>query len=395
MTFARIDDGFLDHPKAIEAGEDPASLYLRGLIYCAKHLTDGRIPKGALRILTGKRQADKHAARLVDVRLWEDTGDAWLVHDYHDWNDTAEEIRAARERKAAYLRDLRRRQKGDAEPTQKMTSEPTRTEFVPGSRSAQSPASVRFGAANLRTSSSKHAHVPAVSSGVSAETSSNGYQADRSLRTEVRTDYEPGENSVLSSPLLSPNQNSLPNPSPLPGEGASDPFSDSENRTEPLCSTVEHELNPDPAAFRFAVAKAANTGDLTAATADEDLDLKPLLRSLFAQGFGMADAPIAGAFLAAGGMGQKRAAVCDAGFLTRNRGSNLRWLFQSAREWDRAGRPRLDEKGRAVATPAAAPAPSRAPTAGAEVARIRAETERAAAGREALQARVRASRGDA
>jgi putative intracellular protease/amidase len=96
VNWAKIDDGFYDHPKVLVAGEEAANLYLRGLVWCCKHLTDGAIPREALRTLTGRRDAAALAAKLVASGLWEARESGWAVHDFHDHNPTAAEVKARR-----------------------------------------------------------------------------------------------------------------------------------------------------------------------------------------------------------------------------------------------------------------------------------------------------------
>lgn len=98
MTWAKFCDGFLDHPKVLRAGEDAANLFMRGCIWCNKHLTDGAIPREALRALTARRDAPALAAKLVAVRLWEETSDGWQVHDWRDHNPTREAVEGKREK---------------------------------------------------------------------------------------------------------------------------------------------------------------------------------------------------------------------------------------------------------------------------------------------------------
>ncbi|MBP6833050.1 MAG: hypothetical protein KA978_19840, partial [Deltaproteobacteria bacterium] len=96
MNWAKIDDGFYDHPKVLVAGEEAANLYLRGLVWCCKHLTDGAIPREALRTLTGRRDAAALAVKLVASGLWEAREGGWAVHDFLDHNPTAAEVKARR-----------------------------------------------------------------------------------------------------------------------------------------------------------------------------------------------------------------------------------------------------------------------------------------------------------
>lgn len=96
VTFARIDDGFFDHPKVLRAGEDAANLYVRALVWCNKHLTDGAIPREALRALTGRRDAPSLADCLVAVGLWETTAEGWSVHDFLCFNAQRKDVLAQR-----------------------------------------------------------------------------------------------------------------------------------------------------------------------------------------------------------------------------------------------------------------------------------------------------------
>lgn len=97
MTWTKLDDGIFDHPKMLRAGEDAANLYVRALVYCNKHLTDGRIFPEVLATLTRRRDVAVLAQRLVDVAAWESHPDGgWIVHDFHAHNPTAEEVNARR-----------------------------------------------------------------------------------------------------------------------------------------------------------------------------------------------------------------------------------------------------------------------------------------------------------
>lgn len=97
MTWAKVDDGFLDHPKVLRAGEDAANLYLRALIWCNKHLTDGHIPREALRALSMRSGLPALAGRLVAVGLWEETADGWYVHDFAAHNPLRADVEAKRQ----------------------------------------------------------------------------------------------------------------------------------------------------------------------------------------------------------------------------------------------------------------------------------------------------------
>lgn len=106
MTWVKLDDQILAHPKIVRAGRDARDLFIAGLCYCSSQLTDGVIPSEALRMLGALADVvDPQAAvqRLLEVGLWEqagDTYDTYHVHDYLDYQPTrerAEVIRQARQ----------------------------------------------------------------------------------------------------------------------------------------------------------------------------------------------------------------------------------------------------------------------------------------------------------
>jgi hypothetical protein len=121
MPWVRLDDGFPDHWKLAELGDlTPIAgwLYICGLAYCNRQLTDGRIPKhhiGRLADLRGIAcgvdypdyptqyepiTAEDVAAHLVRVGLWEDDGANYRIHDYLDYQPSREETLALRETRA-------------------------------------------------------------------------------------------------------------------------------------------------------------------------------------------------------------------------------------------------------------------------------------------------------
>lgn len=102
MTWIKLADSFPDHPKVLEAGDLAAWLYVAGLCFCSRHLTDGHIPDGAVSRLTGVARPKQLASRLVEVGLWVRCADGYRIHDYTEHQRSAAavaEIRdAARER---------------------------------------------------------------------------------------------------------------------------------------------------------------------------------------------------------------------------------------------------------------------------------------------------------
>lgn len=107
MGWVYLDDKFPDHDKVQRAGGDAAWLFVCGLAYCNRNLTGGRIPKPAVARLSDRRAPAKLAAKLVEVGMWTEDGEHYVVHEYDHYQRTsnaAHEARADRARKAANAR---------------------------------------------------------------------------------------------------------------------------------------------------------------------------------------------------------------------------------------------------------------------------------------------------
>lgn len=104
MTWVKLDDNVLDHPKFITLDNEALVLWLAGLTYCNQHRTDGVLPAPVVGALAHRRQlshVDPHV--LVRAGLWEVTEGGFVVHDYLDYQpgraDQDESRAGARERK--------------------------------------------------------------------------------------------------------------------------------------------------------------------------------------------------------------------------------------------------------------------------------------------------------
>lgn len=107
MSWFKLDDHFPDHPKFVAAGGDAAWLWICGGCYCARHLTDGLIPKAAVPRLSDRRNPTKLAERLVGVGAWIDRGDCYEMHDYLEFNPSRADVEGVRD--AAQVRMNERR----------------------------------------------------------------------------------------------------------------------------------------------------------------------------------------------------------------------------------------------------------------------------------------------
>ena len=112
MPWVRLDDGFADHPKVERAGPLAAWLHVVAMCYCARHLTDGRIPKATARRLADIPSPGRHIDTLVAVGLWDEDGDDYVLHDFLEYQPSRADVeadrKAARERMANARRNKSR-----------------------------------------------------------------------------------------------------------------------------------------------------------------------------------------------------------------------------------------------------------------------------------------------
>jgi hypothetical protein len=96
-----LHDGIEDHPKFVGLADDCFGLWVRGIGYCRRELTDGFIPEAAaIRRCRGRRPPSAQFAELCGppagapkkAPLWSKVLGGYQVHDYLDWNPSAEEV---------------------------------------------------------------------------------------------------------------------------------------------------------------------------------------------------------------------------------------------------------------------------------------------------------------
>ena len=96
MAWVRIDDSFPDHPKAVQAGPLACWLYVCSIAYANRYLTDGFIPERQIWRLIDSDDAEALADALIDSGLWEQADGGYQIHDYLDYQPSAERVKADR-----------------------------------------------------------------------------------------------------------------------------------------------------------------------------------------------------------------------------------------------------------------------------------------------------------
>lgn len=120
MAWARVDDGFTEHPKLAHLEADPVlwaktvALWMSGLLHATRNATDGVLARARIARLVPFRDALKIADQLVACGLWEDHGTYFLIHDFLDYNPSRGEREEATKRKTHRQRKWRDKARVDA-----------------------------------------------------------------------------------------------------------------------------------------------------------------------------------------------------------------------------------------------------------------------------------------
>lgn len=155
MTWVKLDDGFYRNRKARLAGKDGRALFLAGLCHCSSALTDGHVGTYDLPVIAAEAEVKPAVARrLVDVGLWMEVDDGWLVHDYQQYNRSAADVRSEREegRKRA-AESARRRSGASGEASREEKAKPNGS-FARASPDPSSSSSRLSGVTSVESSSS-------------------------------------------------------------------------------------------------------------------------------------------------------------------------------------------------------------------------------------------------
>lgn len=108
MAYVYLDDGFAENPKILAITDAALRLYIGGLCYANRQLTDGRIPTQ----FVGRRH--RTAEQLVKAGLWftDDPSEGWWIHDYLKHQKSAARVHEERAKSA----EKKRRQRASEDP---------------------------------------------------------------------------------------------------------------------------------------------------------------------------------------------------------------------------------------------------------------------------------------
>jgi hypothetical protein len=106
MPWFKLDDRVHCHPKTLAAGDEAFGVFCRLGSYASQHGTNGFISDDAAKSITRKQRV---LDRLVQVGFLERVDGGYQIHDFLDWNPSAEKVR--QERDSARQRMARGRSK--------------------------------------------------------------------------------------------------------------------------------------------------------------------------------------------------------------------------------------------------------------------------------------------
>jgi hypothetical protein len=94
VTYAQVDDNFAEHPKVAARSDAAFRVQVRGICYANRLLTDGFVPASV-----AEPWGRRAVRELVDADMWAEASGGYVIHDFLDWNDSAEEVRSRRDSK--------------------------------------------------------------------------------------------------------------------------------------------------------------------------------------------------------------------------------------------------------------------------------------------------------
>ena len=99
MPYANLDDSYPGHRKIRALSDSAFRVHTQAIVWCARYGTDGKIKAAEVAdIASPVRRWRDAVTTLEQSGLWESIEDGWQLHDYLDWNMSAAQWAAQREK---------------------------------------------------------------------------------------------------------------------------------------------------------------------------------------------------------------------------------------------------------------------------------------------------------
>lgn len=132
MSWIKLDDALPSNRKIKDLSDRAFRLYVYGLCYCGRDLTDGIIDKDDERIIRATARASaKHVRELEDAGLWLRVNGHKVVNDYLKYNPTREKVEADREAARLRMRGHRSSGEGSGDGSTECSGEQTQEVRLP------------------------------------------------------------------------------------------------------------------------------------------------------------------------------------------------------------------------------------------------------------------------
>lgn len=113
MTWARLDDTFVDDPDLLRLPRGARLLHVEGIVWSCKHLTDGLLERHVLRRLSDEPDLEEAAGLLVDAGLWADDELGFRIVGFLEQQPSRLEVQQRRENTKERQDRSRRHRSGD------------------------------------------------------------------------------------------------------------------------------------------------------------------------------------------------------------------------------------------------------------------------------------------
>jgi hypothetical protein len=96
MSWIKLDDTFADDPNLLALPRGVRLVHVEALVWCCRQLTDGAVPRHALRKVTDEDDIAAAAVQLVEAGLWDATDTGWQIVGFLDLQPSRCEVDEAK-----------------------------------------------------------------------------------------------------------------------------------------------------------------------------------------------------------------------------------------------------------------------------------------------------------